>query len=45
MVQCANCKRSFLPESYEKHKKNCKMINGDKGDKKYEPNNKNNIYE
>jgi hypothetical protein len=30
MVQCENCKRKFLPESYKRHAKNCKLINGDK---------------
>lgn len=30
LVQCRNCKRKFLPESYQRHLKNCKLINGDK---------------
>lgn len=30
MVECPNCKRKFIYESYQKHKKNCVMINGKK---------------
>ena len=30
MVQCPNCGRKFIEESYNKHKKNCVMINGKK---------------
>jgi hypothetical protein len=29
MVQCLNCGRKFLEESYLKHKKNCILINGE----------------
>lgn len=31
MVECPNCKRKFIYESFQKHKKNCVMINGKKG--------------
>lgn len=30
MVQCPNCGRKFVAESYMKHKKNCALINGNK---------------
>ena len=30
LVQCQNCKRKIFPESYQRHAKNCKLINGDK---------------
>lgn len=32
MVQCPNCNRKFLPESFLKHKKNCVLINGENKD-------------
>ena len=31
MTQCPNCKRKFFTEAYAKHKKNCVLINGEKG--------------
>lgn len=30
MVQCPNCGRKFIETSYQKHKKNCELINGNK---------------
>lgn len=28
MMECYNCKRKFIPESLDKHMKNCILING-----------------
>lgn len=28
MIHCANCKRSFMPDPYKRHLKNCELLNG-----------------
>lgn len=28
MVYCQNCKRTFMPEPFKRHLKNCELING-----------------